>query len=157
MERHLELTVQMREVEERASAVAAQAKAMRDGERPDREQLATLERELKDEEGRLDGHVKEHDARVAKCITDHTKLSDYATRLQEGASASRVQMMADCKLRHEEAERTVTAKRDGLRESMARKDQLADQIRGQERLTQQMRANLQVRESPIDLPTSPHI
>ena len=95
---------------------------------------------------RLDAIVKDHDSRVAKCTSDHTKLSDYAARLAEGTSASRVQMMADCKKRHEEAEKAVGEKRQGLSDTMRRREELADRIKGQDKLTMQMRANLQYRE-----------
>jgi len=101
---------------------------------------------LRAEEQRLDAAVREHDERVSKCITDHTKLSDIASRLEDGVSASRQQMMADCKARSDEAERAVGAKREALRTTLARKEELSDKIKGQDKMTMMMRANLSYRD-----------
>ena len=83
---------------------------------------------------------------MTKCLTDHSKLHEYAGRLAEAVSASKVQMMADCAARHEKDESLVTAKRDELRNVKGQKEMLSDKIQGQDRLAMQMRANLQYRE-----------
>ena len=146
MERMKELQTQISDTQQRMSKLQQEARSLRDGERPDREKLHAQENELRAEEQRLDAAVKQHDDRVAKCITDHTKLTDYSNRLSEGSSASRQQMMQDCKARHDEAERTVAGKRDSLKETQKRKEEMADRIKGQDRLQMQMRANLQYRD-----------
>jgi len=138
--------VQIADVQGRVTALNAEARALREGERPGREQLHTQENELRAEEQRLDAAVRGHDERVAKTIADHTKLADFASRLEEGSSASRQQMMADCAARCDEAERHVANKRALLKETQGKKEELGDKIKGQDKLTMQMRANLQYRE-----------
>ena len=117
---------------------------MREGERPAREQLSLMENEQRGEEQRLDAAVREHEGRVAQCTAEHGKLHEYASRLAEGASASRTQMMADCAARHAADEQLVTRKRDELRAVKAQREALNEKIQGQDKLTMQMRANLQV-------------
>ena len=111
VERKKEADEQLAEYQSRIATLQGEAKEMRDGERPGREQLAMLEGQLRAEEQRLDGEIREHDSRVATCMQDHSRLSEFARRLAEASSEQRQQLMADVERRHAQADRAVIEKR----------------------------------------------
>jgi len=145
-DRQHELAAQIGEISARSASLQAEARKLREGEKPSREKLAAMENEFRGEEQRLDSAVREHDARVARCTAEHTKLVDYSVRLAEGEKASFKQMMADCQLRFDEADKQVLAKRTQLKGTLRTKDELADKIKGQDKFTMMIRENLRYRE-----------
>lgn len=145
-ERKQEQEQQLADMRNRLTQLRAEAKALREGERPKREHLGVMEGNLLGEEQRLDALIRDHDARVSQCASDHARLAEFARRLAQGSSPQRAQLMADLESRAREAEKTVAEKKALLREKHTARDAKHVLIQEQDKLTMQMRANLQYRE-----------
>ena len=146
LERRSELESQVAEQRTKIVGLRAEAARIRESERPQQQALAAAEQQLRKEEQRLDHSVRDWDAKVAELLKDHTKLTDFATRLAESASASRRQLVADREARVQEAERVVAKRRTEHRETSAKRMKGQENVQMQEKLKLQMHANLAFRE-----------
>jgi len=146
VERRKDAEAQLAEVRSQMGGLQQTARHMCEQSGPQQQELSIKEGELKAAEERLDADVKRGDAKVGECVKDQAKLTDYRTRLRDGASSSRRQLMSDCESRVETAQQAVKEKREALKKSQQKASVINEKLQGQEKLRMQMMANLENRK-----------